>query len=446
LTRERRITTSRIGRLGQLGRLVGGLATGMVAEGARQVGRGQRPKVADMLLTPANMGRLADRLSEMRGAAMKVGQLLSMDSGEVLPAQLGELLARLREDAHQIPLGQVAEVLQASWGPGWEKQFSRFVFQPIAAASIGQVHEAVHRDAGRIAVKIQYPGIRRSIDSDVDNVATLLNTFRILPEDMDLQALLDEAKRQLHAEADYRVEADALRRFAGLVADDPRFELPAVFDDLTDASVLTMGFMDGAPIETLAEQSRPRRDAAAAALTELALREVYQWGVVQTDPNFANYLHDPKSGRIQLLDFGATREYENARREAICDLLVACIDGDDADVLAGAETVGYTCAGDPAGYRAAILRLLRTACEPAAHDGDFHFGSSDIGQRMTQIVIDMRMQSRFTRLPPPDILFLHRKLGGLYLLLSRLRARLPVRSLVAEVLDAGAAEVARAAG
>ena len=190
MTEERRLTTSRLGRLAMLGRLAGGIATGAISEGARQLASGKRPTLGGVMLTPANGDRLAKRLAEMRGAAMKVGQRLSMDSGEVLPPELSAVLARLREDAHAMPLGQVAEVLNAAWGKGWQKQFQRFVFKPIAAASIGQVHEAQLKDGRRLAVKLQYPGIRESIDADVDNVATLLNTFRILPQGLESLAVL----------------------------------------------------------------------------------------------------------------------------------------------------------------------------------------------------------------------------------------------------------------
>lgn len=149
---ERRITASRLGRLTQLGKLAGGIAGGVVSEGARQLAQGRRPTLDDLLITPANVQRLADRLSEMRGAATKVGQLLSMDSGHLLPPELSEVLARLRESAHHMPLGQVAQVLKQAWGVGWEHQFKRFIFTPLAAASIGQVHEAVLQDGRRLAV------------------------------------------------------------------------------------------------------------------------------------------------------------------------------------------------------------------------------------------------------------------------------------------------------
>ncbi|MBT8430401.1 MAG: AarF/ABC1/UbiB kinase family protein [Gammaproteobacteria bacterium] len=427
---ERRVTSSRLGRLSQLGRLAGGVAGGAIAEGARQLARGQRPSVEDMLLTPANARRLGDRLSEMRGAAMKVGQLLSMDSGHLLPPQLSELLARLREGAHAMPLGQVAAVLKEAWGDGWDKRFSRFSFTPLAAASIGQVHEAVLKDGTHLAVKIQYPDIRRSIDSDVDNVATLLRLSNLVPEGMDLGPLLKEAKVQLHAEADYLHEARALERFGAHLAEDTRFEVPSVIDTLTTQQVLTMRFLDGSPIESLADAPSAQRNAAATALLELAIREVFDWGLVQTDPNFANYLYSTYSGKIQLLDFGATRDYPDQTQTALRRLLHACVDGSDSDIEAAAADVGYLEPADPEGYRSIVVTLLRTATEPARASGDFDFARSDLAGRMKDIVVEMRLNEKFARVPPPEILFLHRKLGGLYLLLSRLRARIPVAAVI----------------
>jgi predicted unusual protein kinase regulating ubiquinone biosynthesis (AarF/ABC1/UbiB family) len=427
---QRRLPASRVGRLSLMGKLAGGLAGGMLSEGARQLASGQRPSLSGALLTPGNMARIGDRLSEMRGAAMKVGQLLSMDSGEVLPAELSQLLARLREDAHQMPLGEVNKALKSAWGDGWDRQFSRFNFKPIAAASIGQVHEAQLRDGPRLAVKIQYPGVRRSIDSDVDNVATLLRLFKLLPEGLDVGLLLEQAKQQLHVEADYQLEAEALKTFARHLDGDGRFELPTTIDELSSRDVLAMGFLDGAPIESLQEQSRATRNDVALNLVELALREVFDWGLVQTDPNFANYLFAADSGRIQLLDFGATRRYGEDRLKALHALFGACIDGDDRDIAAAAVAIGYLADEDPAVYRDAIVALLKTATEPARTPGDYHFGSTDLAQRMSDIVVEMRLRNRFNRLPPTDILFLHRKLGGLYLLLSRLKAAVPVRSLV----------------
>jgi len=427
---QRAITASPFGRMAMMGRLAGGIFGGMLSEGAKQLAQGQRPSVNDLLLTPQNARRLAGRLSEMRGAAMKVGQLLSMDSGHLLPQEFSEVLARLRDDAHYMPLGQIGVVLNEAWGSGWQSQFERFFFNPIAAASIGQVHEALLRDGRHLAVKIQYPGIRRSIDSDVDNVKRLLRLFNLLPQAMDFEPLLDEAKTQLHAEADYETEMAAMNRYASHLADDQRFEIPEVIESLTTTEVLTMSYLNGQPIEALADLPAEERNRVAASLMELALREVFEWGLVQTDPNFANYLYNNDTGRIQLLDFGATRSYSATRREALRCLLGACVDSNDEDIGRFATQVGYLGENDALEYRNKVINLLRTVTEPCRDRGCYDFGRSDIAERMSNILIEMRLNNQYGEMPPPDILFLHRKLGGLYLLLSRLRANIPVRRLI----------------
>lgn len=212
------VPSSRISRLARLGSLASGVAGGMLAEGLRQLAQGRRPSVGELLLTPANARRVADQLAQLRGAAMKVGQLLSMDAGDLLPPELSQILARLRADAQPMPMSQLVTVLEANWGKDWTQHFSRFSFTPMAAASIGQVHAAEALDGRRLAIKVQYPGIARSISSDVDNVATLLRLSGLLPASLDIAPLLDEAKRQLHDEADYLKEAGHLGHYRSLLA------------------------------------------------------------------------------------------------------------------------------------------------------------------------------------------------------------------------------------
>ena len=430
----RQVTTTRLGRMAQLGQLVGGIAGGAMSEGAKRLARGQRPSVGDLLLTSSNVEKLTTRLSEMRGAAMKVGQLLSMDSGQLLPPQLSEVLARLREDAHQMPLGQVAQVLKQAWGDGWESNFKRFFFTPIAAASIGQVHEALLQDGQRLAIKVQYPGIRRSIDSDVDNVAALLSLFKLLPEELDFDPLLQEAKQQLQVETDYCQEAAALGRYQGHLVDDDRFLLPQVIESLSTSEVLAMTYLDGDPIESLEEQPAMKRNAAASTLLELAMREVFDWGLVQTDPNFANYQYLPGSGKLALLDFGATRSYSKARQASLLNLLRAITGGEDGDITQSAVQVGYLGESDPREYREFVLRLLHMVGEPLTARQSYDFARTDLASRMSDTLIELRLRSRYGRIPPPDILFLHRKLGGIFLLLSRLQARIDARALVTPYL------------
>ena len=205
-SRYRPIPSGRLARLGSFGRLAGGVAGGMVAEGARRLAAGERPSLSTMMLTPGNATRVADRLSHLRGAALKLGQMISMDAGDLLPPELSAILARVRDQAYRMPPQQLDGVLKAEWGADWRRRFRQFDASPIAAASIGQVHRATLPDGRVLAIKVQYPGVAASIDADVDNVATLLRVSGLLPATLDLAPLLTEAKRQLADEADYRRE------------------------------------------------------------------------------------------------------------------------------------------------------------------------------------------------------------------------------------------------
>ena len=264
----------RLSRLGQFGRLAGGLAGGMLAEGARRLAEGERPAMRDMMLTPGNLLRVADRLSHLRGAAMKLGQMISLDAGDALPPELSELLARLRADADPMPPLQLQRVLAAEWGREWRNRFKSFDDRPIAAASIGQVHRAVTLDGRELAIKIQYPGVRQSIDADVDNVATLLRMSGLLPRGLDIAPLLNEAKAQLHEETDYRREGAELEAYGRLMAGNDAFVVPDLAPDFTTDGILAMSFVKGVPIETMVHGSQDERDRIAARLIDLVRDEI----------------------------------------------------------------------------------------------------------------------------------------------------------------------------
>jgi predicted unusual protein kinase regulating ubiquinone biosynthesis (AarF/ABC1/UbiB family) len=415
--------------------LATGLAGGAAAEGIRRLSQGERPGAANLLLTPANAARLTDRLSRMRGAAMKLGQLLSMEAGDVLAPEVTATLSRLRDDAHAMPGAQLARVLRRAWGEGWEGRFARFSFAPVAAASIGQVHGARARDGRDLAVKVQYPGVRQSIDSDVDNVATLLRLLRLLPEELDLQPLLEEAKAQLHAEADYRLEADYLERYGALLGDDPDFQVPSVDPELSTSEVLVMSFVPGEPLAALEGAAPQLRNRTATRLLALLLRELFEFGLVQTDPNLANYRHEPATGRIGLLDFGATRAYPSGRIEAFRQLLSAGTGGDRASVIEAAQGIGYLRPEDPAPQQAALADMVLVGCEPLRHTGPYDFAGSQLIARLRELGLALTFEHGYWRAPPPDTAFLHRKLGGLLLLCARLGARVDLRRLIGPYLD-----------
>jgi predicted unusual protein kinase regulating ubiquinone biosynthesis (AarF/ABC1/UbiB family) len=435
--RARAIPSSRAGRFMRLGGAATTVAGALAVGGAGALARGQRPELRTLLLTPANVGRITDELARMRGAAMKVGQLVSLDAGEVLPPELAQIMARLRAEADYMPPRQLRDVLNAAWGTGWTSRFSRFDVRPLAAASIGQVHRAQTRDGRDLAIKVQYPGIRRSIDSDVTNVGALIRMSGLLPKGMHIAPLLEEAKRQLHEEADYTREAHEMMRFRAFLAEDTAFQVPAWAQDLSTDTVLAMSFLPGSDIETVQNADQATRDRVATLLIDLVFRELFEFGFMQTDPNFANYRYDAATGQIVLLDFGAARAVPAKLSDGYRALFGAALAGDELE--APALELGFFAKDTAAHHRAQIVGMMREAFEPLTRHEIVDFGDKARAQRLTSQAMAMAEDPSLTHIPPVETLFLQRKFGGMYLLASRLRARVDVAGLLDRYLQPAAA-------
>ena len=406
----------------------------MLAEGARRIADGERPRMRDMLLTPGNFGRLADRLSHLRGAAMKLGQMISMDAGDMLPPELAEIMARLRQNAHHMPPQQLQQVLAAEWGKDWRTRFARFDATPIAAASIGQVHRALTRDGRDLAIKVQYPGVGQSIAADVDNVATLLRVSALLPRELEIAPLLAEAKRQLADEADYIREGEQMTLFAGLLHDAPDYVVPTLDREFTTPQVLAMSFVAGRPIETLIDAPQGVRDRVTRSLIALVLRELFEFGIMQTDPNFANYRYQPDTGRLVLLDFGAARPVEPATVEAYRGLLRAGIHGDRTAARSAALAAGFLGQGAIARHGERIDRMIDVIVGEMGRAGPFDFGDRSFVEVLRDEGREVAADQATWHIPPADILFVQRKISGTALLAARMKARVDVHSMVERYL------------
>lgn len=429
--RYRKVPSARLSRLASFGQMAGGIAGGMIAEGARRLSQGQRPQLSDMLLTPANAMRVTDQLSRLRGAAMKLGQMISLDAGDVLPAELTAILSKLRDSAHFMPPAQLQRVLDAEWGAGWRRRFKHFEATPIAAASIGQVHRATMPDGRVLAIKVQYPGIAASIDADVDNVGSLLRLSSLLPATLDIAPLLSEAKRQLHEEADYLREADQMRRYQSLLADNPAFILPAPVDELSGKNVLAMDFIKGQPIETLESAPQETRDAVMSALINLTLRELFEFGYMQTDPNFANFRWQAESQRIVLLDFGAARAVPPHIVAAYRDLMVAGLTEDRAALRAALLAIGFVAPATLDRHGPAIDAMIDILIEHLGKPGLFDFADRSFVDRVRHHAETIVADRAAWHIPPADTLFVQRKVSGTALLAVRMQARMPLRDDVA---------------
>ena len=429
--KERPVPTGRLERLFGLGAMAGSIGARVAFSGARQLLSGRPPSLGELVMAPANALRVAEQLSYMRGAAMKLGQLLSMDAGQILPGEWSTILARLQADASPMPTRQLEQQLTLQWGPGWRERFEYFDMTPIAAASIGQVHRARTRAGRDLAVKVQYPGVAASIDSDLDNIVSLLRLSRLVPPSVSLEPLVAEARGQLQQEADYDREAEQIRQYGTLVAGDPTVLLPEVDADLTGPAVLTMSFIESEPIDWLVGRPQAERNRIAERLIRLTLQEVFVFGLIQTDPNFANFRYQPTSGRLVLLDFGATRSIPAQLSGQLRQLLRAALAGDEELQRSAMLEIGYF---EPQQQRLAQLAidLLTMGMNDVMAGGPFDFAAADLPRRARDRALAAGFSADLWSIPPVDTLFVHRKIGGMYLLASRLGARMDMRALLEE--------------
>ncbi|MEM9128842.1 MAG: AarF/ABC1/UbiB kinase family protein [Pseudomonadota bacterium] len=420
--------------MARLGGLTTALAGNVAARGSMEILRGRKPQITDLLLTPGNLNRVAEQLAKMRGAAMKAGQLLSMETSDFLPPELANILARLRSEAHFMPPAQLKQVLVANWGRDFLRQFKHFNVHPIAAASIGQVHRAQAKDGRELAIKVQYPGIRDSIDSDMRNLGLIMRGSGAVPKSFDMSRLLKEAAEQLREETDYLREGDALARFGDYLADDPDFIVPKAFPEMSTKDILVMEFVEGVPIEQAETMDQSTRDQIGGKLVELTLRELFELRDMQTDPNFANYRYIPENGKIILLDFGATRQFSKPLVEDFRKLYGAAASGDDEQAFRSMIDVGLVGEETSDTDKALILHIFRLAAEPMRTGGTLDFGTCGLLGKLRREGMVLADEKVEVHAPPTDTLLLQRKVLGGYLLAERLRARVDLDPLLERFL------------
>ncbi|WP_300529044.1 AarF/ABC1/UbiB kinase family protein [Maricaulis sp.] len=423
------VPKGRLNRLARLGSVATDVGLNVLSGSISALASGDRPDLRAIALSPRNAHKLAGELARMRGAAMKVGQLISMDAGDLLPPEFAEVLARLRADARPMPPKQLKQVLNAAWGERWLSRFKRFDPRPLAAASIGQVHRAVTRDGRDLAIKVQFPGVAESIDSDVDNLGALTAASGLLPRQVDIKPLLAEAKLQLHEEADYLAEAGHLARFHDWLEADERYRLPRPDAELSGRTILAMDYIDSVPLEALEAERQGVRDRIVGDLFALLFRELFELGAIQSDPNLANYRYDPERACLVLLDFGAVRSLPEGLVAGYRALLRAGAEADAGALRAAASQIGYFDAETPSDQLELLLKIMMAAAAPLRAEGGFDFAASDLAGELRDDGMRLGLELGYRHLPPIDALYLHRKFGGLYLLARRLRARVDIAAL-----------------
>ncbi|KAJ5109840.1 hypothetical protein N7532_002485 [Penicillium argentinense] len=430
---ESRVPSSRFARMWQYGGLATSMAFGAVGETLRRATGSQDN--GSIMFSAGNMERLVAKLSKMRGAALKLGQMLSIQDSNMLPEPIQQVLQRVQDRADYMPASQRDKVLADNLGPNWRDLFSSFDEIPIAAASIGQVHSAVLKSTGKpVAVKIQYPGVADSIDSDLNNLSILLTASRLLPRGLYLDKTIANARTELAWECDYIREAEAATRFRDLLKDDPVFVVPEIMTEASGKQVLTMEMLDGVAVTKISDFTQSQRDWIGTQIMRLCLREIAEFKYMQTDPNWTNFLYNASTNRLELLDFGASREYPDEFISTYVSTLIAASRNDRPACQKLSQKLGYLTGHESTAMADAHVSSLVTIAEPFMSDSPdvYDFQNQTITDRV-RALIPLMIRERLA--PPPEETYsLHRKLSGAFLLCARLGSRVPCKELFRDIV------------
>ena len=431
---ERKVPSGRIARFAKLSGLASAVAGNIVKGATQQILSGQRPSLTQSLLHIDNAISITKRLAHMRGAAMKMGQLLSMDAGELLPIEWEPILSRLRQEADPMPKSQLLKTLEGSWSKDWHQQFSYFSFAPIASASIGQVHRATLKDGRELAIKVQYPGVRESIDSDIDNVMSLLKLSGVLPKHMDLTSLLTEAKAQLKNEANYLQEAKFLNTYRTNLRHDPRFIVPYVVEELTDENILTMEYVEGSPITDIGNMSSCTVDLVCSQLLHLTYQELFSHKLIQSDPNFANFLYQSETKKIVLLDFGACRQLTQHTSMHYLAMADAMQRQNTTDMRVALFSLGLVDSNMSDIAINTVLKACFEASDCLQGDMGYNLKKQQLIKRIQKISMPLITDKAAAASPNFEVALVNRKITGMILLANKLGATLDFKSALTPYL------------
>ncbi len=390
-----------------------------------------------LILTPKNIERISTSLVKMRGVALKIGQQLSFLDNKIISSEIKQILHKVQNNANYMPADQLDEVMRTEFGTEWKrKYFASFEDIPMAAGSIGQVHKAVTRDYKQVVVKVQYPGVVDSIDSDLTSLETLLEYTRLLPNNIFLEETIEAARIELKRECDYIREAQQLERFLKVLKDDEEeiFTVPKVVHELSSDKILTMQLMKGVEIAR-GTWDQETRNWIATHILRLCLKELADYKLMQTDPNWSNFLYNESTKTIELLDFGSGRELDNNFISNYLDLLRAASSKDYEKCKEISIKLGYLNGSEPSKMVDAHIESLYILCEPfsTANEGElFDFTNQTIVDRIAQLYTVVLTERLIA--PPEETYSVHRKISGAILLCSNLKAKVPSKKLFQDIV------------
>jgi predicted unusual protein kinase regulating ubiquinone biosynthesis (AarF/ABC1/UbiB family) len=389
---------------------------------------------------------LTRELGQLKGSVMKAGQLLSTYGEHFLPEEANELLKSLQFQSPPLAWPEVEKVLVKELG---QERLAELEInpEPWAAASLGQVHRAKILATGEeLALKIQYPGVEKAINTDITFLRLLFQVTDLFPTGFQSEEVLEEIKSMLIQELDYQQEAEETKWFAHQLREEKYIHVPRVFDAYSSGKVLATQFMDSLPASDpeIKTWNQEQRNQVAFLFMKVYIRELFEWGKVQTDPHFGNYrLHLDKEGNphLILLDFGAVRRMPEAFQSSYRRMVSGAFYRHREDVLAGGLSLGFIAEEDDPALVDKFVEICYLITEPLAapdstsagsalfnEQGEYDWKNSDLPQRLVSLGKGIVRQFRL-RTPPREVVFIDRKLGGTFTFLSHLQCRINLRPL-----------------
>ncbi|RIK07420.1 MAG: hypothetical protein DCC49_10205 [Acidobacteria bacterium] len=371
----------------------------------------------------ANSARLYETLGDMKGLMMKLGQIMSFVD-ETMPPEYRESLAQLQRAAPPMSPTLVHEVIRAELGAAPAKVFASFDDEPVASASIGQVHRATMHSGREVAVKVQYPGVDDAIRADLKNMKTLYALISMAWKNLDPEPVLAEVRERIWEELDYRYEAENQRRFHDIYRDHPFIRVPGVVDELSTRRILTQDYVRGRGFYEVLDDPQDLKNRYGEAIYRFVFGSMHMFGIFNGDPHPGNYFfHD--DGSVTFVDYGAVKYFSESRMADLVAYVLAGASDDPAAFADALKRVGFLHEEHEKDVSIDELhRILSFHFDPIREDSVFTYSTSWAYQTFKQgFMPDKDELGSLKHMSlPPDLIMLNRIQSGLNSILGHLQA------------------------
>lgn len=388
---------------------------------------------------------LVTEIGKLKGSVVKIGQMMALYGEHFLPAEVTQALNQLNSQTIALEWEVIFRQLRHQLGSKVDDLI--IDREPLGSASLAQVHRAKRKSDGlELVLKIQYPNVANAIDSDMTLFKDLLKLARLAPQTREFDQWFEEVRQMLHREVDYQQEAETTKRFYQRLKDDPRYIVPQIIDEYCTSQVLCMTYEYGIPLNSpqVLDLEQHRRNALGEASLEIVIREIFEWGEMQTDPNFGNYLvrfaeQEQQPDQIILLDFGAIRQFDQHLLNIAHGLISAGYQQNLQAMMNAMTGYPYFNLIPPqskADMATIFLMTTEAMGQPTEQSqvyfdeqGRYDWKASHLYARIMQKT-STSVNSRHFTVPPKEFMFISRKFMGAYTFMTVLQAKTNIRTIV----------------